>query len=426
MEENKKLFALVDCNSFFCSCERLFRPDLTRRPVGVLSNNDGCFVSRTPELKALKVPMGAPYFKYRQVCQRNQVAVFSANFSLYTNVSQRVMATLQKFAPRLEYYSIDEAFLDLSGFSHYELQEYGHQIKNIVWRHTGIPVSVGIGPSKTLAKAANSIAKKSDFHQGVNVLVDESEITYSLKNFPVGKIWGIGRQSAQKLKNINLNTALEFRDFKNEKLILKLLTKVGRIIQDELRGISCRDLEETSPKKKEIMVSRTFGQPARDLRTLEEAVANYASSACQKLRKQNSVCAYIAVMIRTNPHNNTEQYYAWHDHRFLTHTSDTRKVVRQALQVLREIYKPGYLYNKALVRLSDLVDREETQYSLFENADSAQSEDLMACLDQANFREGPGTLKVAACGVNNKAWRMKQAHRSPRYVSGWSELCSVR
>ena len=252
----QKIYALVDCNSFFCSCERVFRPDLKDRPVGVLSNNDGCFIARTSELKALGVKMGDPYFKVKKLCDKYNVSVFSSNFSLYTNMSDRVMSILSSFAPQLEVYSVDEAFLDLTGLQ-YDLDKYARHIKEVVYRWTGIPVSVGIGPSKTLAKLANSIAKKSPKARGVVNLGEKKLQDVALKMTEIEDVWGIGSKSSAKLRALGIKSALDFRDYSNEKNIQKILTKLGRMTQDELRGAACYELETVIQEKKENALSIT-------------------------------------------------------------------------------------------------------------------------------------------------------------------------
>ena len=430
-QENDKIFALVDCNSFYCSCERLFRPDLRNRPVGVLSNNDGCFVSRTHELKKLGVPMGAPYFQYKNICEKNKVAVFSANFSLYTNISDRVMNTLFEFTPSLEVYSVDEAFLDLTGFDQKTILEYCCHIKETVERHTGIPVGIGIGRTKVLAKLANKIAKKNETTKGilgilgVFSVLDKEQRDSALKTFPIEDIWGIGRQNSIKMKILGIHQAIQLRDFKNDLLIQKQFTKIGRMIQDELREISCFPLNTETPKKKEILCSRTFGVPVYDLHSLRESVACYASLACEKLRKQKSVCGEIEVLIHTNPHKDIPQYAKAKSAILTSSTSDTRKIIREAWTILDDIFLNGFEYKKALIRLSRIQDANEHQISLFGNHDSADDIILMQTMDRINSREGHEMLKIAACGTNKEAWYMKQILKSPRYVTGWSELSKL-
>jgi len=420
------VIALVDCNSFYCSCEKLFRPDLQGKPVGVLSNNDGCFVSRTNELKAIGVKMGEPYFKVKRLCDKNKAVVFSANFSLYTNISSRVMACLANFTPKMEIYSVDEAFLDLEGFEEKSLTEYGVKIKQTVYRNTGIPVSVGIGPTKVLAKIANKIAKKSKDSNGVVTLQTKQQQDIALHKTLVQDIWGIGKQRAKKLNNYNIITAKDFRDFKNTSVIQKLLTNVGRQIQDELKAIPCFEVNTKSPPKKEIISSRTFGSPVHSIEGLQKAIANFTTIAGEKLRQQDSVCSQVQVWIRTNPFKNIDQYFGASGFKFNCHTSDTRKLIKGAFKVLQEIYKPGHEYQKASIKISNIVDKQQAQLSFFEENDSEQSETLMSTMDTINQRDGTNTVKIAACGVDNHSWKMRQRMKSPRFVTGWTELPKVK
>ena len=420
------MIALVDCNSFFCSCERLFRPDLNRIPVGVLSNNDGCFISRTKELKRLGVKMGEPYFKVRNLCEKNNVAVFSSNFSLYTNISDRVMKVLVQFAPEIEVYSIDEAFLNLSGFSNYNLAEYGKRIKDIVMKHTGIPVSVGIATTKTLSKIANNYAKKNIRCDGVVVLEHQHEIDKVLIETPVDNIWGVGKKTSIKLKLQNISNAKQFRDYDNDKNIQRIFTKKGRQTLDELRGISCLKLTEKVEKKKEIMCTRTFGSSIFDLSKMKQMIASYATTAAEKLRRQDSICAKVEVFFRTDIHKNTAQHFACDNYKFQTQTQDTRKIIKYSWQVLDLLFKYGYEYKRAGIRLTDLDQKSNTQINLFEKSDSHETLKLMEVVDRINRREGKETVKFAACGVDNRSWKMNQRLKSPRYVTGWEELCKCK
>ncbi len=422
---SERIFALVDCNSFYCSCERLFRPDLRNRPVGVLSNNDGCFVSRTNELKKLGVQMGEPYFKVKALCEKHKVAVFSANFSLYTNISDRVMNTLFDFTPNLEVYSVDEAFLDLSNLPYQDIVDYCRHIKEVVERNTGIPVGIGIGRTKVLAKLANRIAKKDERTGGVFSVLEKDNLEYALNKVEIGDVWGIGRQSTIKMKILGIHKAVDFRNYKNEPLIQKQFTKVGRMIQEELREISCFPLNDETPKKKEIVCSRTFGAPVFDLASLRESVACYASLACEKLRKQSSVCQEVEVYVRTNPFKEVPQYVRVGSSLLESPTCDTRKIIRESWRILDEIFISGYEYKKALVKLGRIQDANEHQVSLFGNNDTEDDLELMRVMDKINAREGHETLKIAACGVNKEAWYMKQILKSQRFVSGWSELKKV-
>lgn len=421
-----KSVALVDCNAFFCSCEILFRPDLRGKPVGVLSNNDGCFVSLTKELKALGVPMGAPYFKYKSICEKNRVEVFSSNFSLYTNISDRVMYTLAQFTPKIEIYSVDEAFLDLSGFESWGLKEYGLEVKKSVEMNIGIPVCIGIGPTKVLAKVANRVAKKIKSTDGVVDITDPIKREKALECVAIEDIWGVGRSNSVKFRSLGIKTAKDLRDYKNDKLIKKIFTKVGLQLKEELEGKPRFAIKTEVPKKKEIMVSRTFGKSTEDLDVLRESIANYVSSACEKLRKQKSVCSNVEVFVRTDAHKNVPQYYGFDSKKIQSATSDTRKVIKYAFDILNKVYRPGYSYRKAGIRLTHLVDKRYAQMSLLEIPDTLQSDSLMINIDAINLRDGSGTAKMAACGVDNKAWAMNRRHMSKRLVTGWSELMRVK
>jgi DNA polymerase V len=395
---------------------------LRNRPVGVLSNNDGCFVSRTNELKALGIKMGDPYFKVKSLCEKNNVAVFSSNFSLYTNISDRVMSVLSQFSPNMEVYSVDEAFLDLTGLN-VDLNEYAREIKETVYRWTGIPVSVGIAPTKTLAKIANNLGKKSKKANGVVVLMNEEHQDLALERTEVGDIWGIGRKNSLKLRNLGIRNALQFKNYKNERNIQKIFTKLGRMTQDELRGIACFELNVVIEKKKEIMCSRSFGTPVVDLKGLRESVANYATSACEKMRKQNSACAIIEVFCHSDPYKLDDQpYFGKESIKFLTPTSDTRRVIKYAWKVLDDLFQMGVLYKKAGVRLTSLADDSEMQGSLFGESDDKKSIALMKVIDDVNRREGAHTLRSMACGVNNESWEMRREHLSPRFLTGWNNL----
>lgn len=420
-----KVFAMIDCNSFFCSCEQLFDPALKDKPVIVLSNNDGCAIARTNEAKALGIKMGDPYFKIRELCEKNKVAVFSSNFSLYTNLSERVMNVLEKLGVEIEVYSVDEAWLDITGVTS-DYLAYGKQIKEIVEREVGIPVGVGIAPTKTMSKLANHIAKKSKKAQGV---VDLSNSTYweeALKRVEVGDIWGIGRRSAEKLQALGLKSAYDFAYYQNDVLIQKLLTKTGLQRKKELLGIRCFDLELSPDKKKVIRSSRTFGSPVYEKIHLKEAVANYVTAASEKLRAQQSVCSVISVFARTSPFKNVPQYYAYEEAHLQVATKDTRKLIEVAWALVDKFYRGGYEYKKCGVELHRIIDENEAQLDLFTAGDSKEDETLMETIDRVNFYQGGGTIKSMACGVDNKAWRMLRDHKSARFTTSWFELPKVK
>ena len=416
------MIAMVDCNSFYVSCEFVFQPKLRGLPGIVLSNNDGCAIARNTPAKALGIEMGAPYFKIRDLCRENNVQVFSSNFSLYTDMSMRVMKTLKEFSPKIEYYSIDECWLDLTGFKHWDLEEYGKEIKETVQRNTGIPVSVGIAPTKVMAKVANHIAKKWSGYKGV-CLMDNKEIQdILLSQFPVSDLWGVGRASATKFSHMGIKTAKQLRDFKNDSQIQKIFTKTGRQVQDELRGISCHAVTPEGERKKEIIQSRTFGTPIYTKDLFIRALSNYTHTAAERMRSQKSVCTQIQVFARTNPFKEVAQYHAFGKHKFNTGTACTLKLTQAVEQVANRIFKPGYEYRKAGVRLVGLKDSWEYQGSLFDTGDSDINQRLMSTMDYVNLTEGPMKLKSMSCGTSDKAWRMNQDFLTSRYTTSWNDL----
>lgn len=419
------VYALVDCNSFFCSCERLFRPDLKNTPIGVLSNNDGCFVSRTPELKKLNVPMGAPYFQYKEVCEKNNVAVFSSNYALYTNISDRVMIALSQFTPVLEVYSVDEAFLDLSGFKN--INDYAHMIKKQIYKQVGVPVSIGLGPTKTLAKIANFHAKKNK--SGVVSLLDKKTQTDCLSRTEIGEVWGVGRASVSKFESLRIKTAKDYRDYKNTALIKNIFTKVGLQRKEELQGEPRFFLNALPEKKKNITASRSFGDSVQSIKELREAVATHVTKVCERLRAQDSVCNAISVNIRTSPFANDKYYRGSGGKEILSPTSNTKKVIKYALSALDELFKEGYNYKKAGVGLSGIQEKNEAQLSLLdEDPDDERSDKLMRTIDSLNHTYGPQTVKFGVCGVEKgkKNWAMRSKLKSPRYVTGWTDLPKVK
>ena len=414
-----EFIALVDCNSFYCSCERLFRPALNNKPVIVLSNNDGCAIARTDEAKALGIEMGAPYFKIKEFCKKNNVTVFSSNYTLYGDMSRRVMTTLSEFTPELEIYSIDEAFLSLQEFSDKDLTQYGKEIKFTVFQHTGIPVSVGIAPTKVLAKLANKLAKKNK-NLGVLFLKNEKDIEEALKNFPVGDIWGIGRQSVKKLAEYKIKSALNLRDA-NEHIIQKILTIQGRRIVRELRGESCINLELAQQNKKQIISSRSFGRSVKELEELKESIANHITSAAEKLRRQKSLTKSITVFVQTNPFKNVPQYFNSGFINLLSGTSNTSQLIKCSFKVLEEIYKSNFEYKKCGIMLSDLHLKSSSQLDLFGTDDSEKDDCQMQTVDFINTIHGRGSIKPAACGID-QFWKMLSLMKSPCFTTRWSEL----
>lgn len=416
-----KYFCLVDCNSFYCSCERVFRPETRNRPVIVLSNNDGCAIAFTKEAKAVGFgQMCEPFFQLKDRIKKHKVAVFSSNYTLYDNMSKRVMNVLRGFSPDMEIYSVDEAFLQFDGFDHYDFIEYGEKIRREVLSSTGIPVGVGISTTKVLSKIANKLAKKN---KGVWVMITPEEIDSVLRNFPVKDIWGIGSRSAIKLNMLGIKTAYEFKMYRDEALIQKLLTKTGRQIQEELRGVSCLAMEEAEDKKN-TGTSRSFGTNVFDKSQLKEALAHFATHASLKLRRQNSVCYSMQAFIHTNPFQGVPQYFgeAWAT--FPSGTSDTLKLISAAHKILDEIYRPGFAYKKAGVLLNHIVPKDQNQLDLF-TPDSSDNEKLNQIMDLINTKYGEHTIKSAACGIHNE-WRTIADYKTQHYTTSWKDLLKVK
>ncbi|MBV2133252.1 translesion error-prone DNA polymerase V subunit UmuC [Pseudomonas sp. MAP12] len=416
-------FALVDCNNFYVSCERLFRPDLRGLPVVVLSNNDGCVVSRSSEAKALGIAMGEPYFKLCELIALHGIEVFSSNYALYGNLSARVMSVLRDLAPRSEVYSIDEAFLDVTGLQE-PLPLYGRRVKAEVQRLTGIPVCVGIAPTKTLAKLANWCAKKHT-RSGVVDLTDPARQEKLLRLAPVSEVWGIGRKLSAKLEAMNVATAWDLAQ-QDAAFIRKAFSIVVEKTVRELRGEACFLLGDGPEPKKMIACSRSFSERVTDPGDLREAVACYTSRAAEKLRGQGDYCRLLQVYIRTSGFNPNEAHYGRTASVPLPCPShDTRDLVQAALAGLESIYRPGYRYQKAGVVLMDFVSPGQIQGDLFAPALRPGSEALMATLDKINARMGRGTVRLARVPAA-PGWGMRQELKSPGYVSRWGELREVR
>lgn len=419
----KNRIALVDCDNFYVSCERVFNPRLKERPVVVLSNNDGCIIARSPEAKALGFPMGAPFFQHQKLLQRHKVAVYSSNYALYGDMSQRVMKTLTWFSPHVEVYSIDEAFLDLTGFSRQCLTTYGTCIRETIQKHTGIPVTIGIAPTKVLAKIATRIAKKDKTLRGVFDITSHPTIDDLLNTVPVGDIWGIGRQYTKRLNDHRILNAKDLK-YASPSWIRKHLTIVGLRILKELNEEPCIPLEEFPSPKQGITCSRAFGKPIETLEEMIEAVSEFVSRAAEKLRTQNSAASFLQVYISTSQFKPGPHYANGIISRFLTPTSFTPELIRYARECINRLYRPGYQYHDAGVFLGGLVSRNQRQLSLFSLPDSHKRNkqtNLMACLDTVNKRLGRNTLQVASQGIT-KTWKMNQAFLSSRYTTRWKEL----
>lgn len=423
-------FALVDVNNFYVSCERVFRPQLASVPMVVLSNNDGCAVARSNEVKALGVKMGTPWFKMQDLARHHGIEAYSSNYVLYGDMSQRVVNILRDFSPDIETYSIDESFLRIEGVAHLHggAGALGEKIRVRIRQWTGLPVCVGIGPTKTLAKLANHVAKKRPEYQGVCDLhaLTRWERRQLMSEIEVSEVWGVGRRLTMRLAELGIRTVLDLRNTDPKYLRSQFGVVLERICA-ELRGTSCLPLEMVVPPKKQILSSRSFGKVVESREELSEAVSAYTGRAAEKLRGQGSVAAAVQVFLETNPFKPDEPQY--HPSYLVTlpePTDDTLRLTRAALAGLRQIYRPGYRYKKAGIMLTLLSDRGVRQYSLFGCPErEARSERLMQVLDQVNRHYGRNTLRVAASGLNQH-WAMRAENRSPRYTTQWDELPEVR
>ena len=418
------VFALLDCNNFYVSCERLFSPRLEGRPVVVLSNNDGCIIARSNEAKDLGIKMGAPFFQCRELIEAHQVQVFSSNYPLYGDLSQRVMGILSQLEPEVEVYSIDEAFFRQPKGEAQALLENGRHIRATVKKQVGIPVSIGFGSTKTLAKIASRIAKKQPEHGGVFVLPDQ-DLDAVLSTIGVGDVWGIGPRQSRKLFTYGIRTALELKNG-NDAWIRKHLTITGLRTAMELRGVSCIPFEDTPAPRKSVTSSRSFGQPVTDLSGLREALSSYVSIAAEKLRIEDKKAGCLQVYLNTNQFREREPQYA----NSLTvtlpsPTASTLELIRHATEALRQLYRPGFAYQKVGVVLVDLVaSSQQVQQHLFRVPHQEQAE-LMAALDRINRRWGRDTLQSASAGFK-RPWKNKQTRKSPAYTTSWQELPVVR
>lgn len=418
-----KTFALIDCNNFYASCERVFNPALERRPVVVLSNNDGCVVARSNEAKALGVPMGIPFYQVKPLIEKHGVVALSSNYTLYADMSARVMETLARFTPHLEIYSIDEAFLDLAGIPE-NLTDYSRKIRRTVRQWTGIPVSVGIGPTKTLAKLANKIAKKSPRADGVLDLTDSPWLDEALRRTDCEDIWGIGRRRAAKLRKAGITTALALRDADLDWIKTTFGVDGLRTVY-ELRGEPCYDLDENPAPKKGITVSRGFGRPITALDELRQATALYVSRAGEKLRAEGMAAGVLSVFVTTSRFiDKSQRYMNCRSVPFDVATDDTAELLAAATAALDGIYHDGYEYKKSGVILTDLIPAERIQPGLFDSADRPRRRKLMETIDHIN-RTRPVGIRFAAEGTV-QPWRTQFRHKTPNYTTSWQDLPLAR
>ena len=418
------MFALADCNNFFASCERVFRPDLQGKPVIVLSSNDGCAIARSEEAKALGIKMGDPYFKIKDLIEKHGVNVFSGNMALYGDMSQRVRWVLEEYAPAVEVYSIDEAFLDLRGIRDVDFDQYAKEISAQCRKMTAIPVSVGIAPTKTLAKIASKLCKKYPKLRGGCYMHRSQDIEKVLKKFPIEDVWGIGRRSATKLHARFVRTAYDFT-LLPESTVQKMMGITGVRTWKELQGIPCIEFEDGFEAKQSICVSRSFSSEINDLKELQEQIANFASKVAEKLRKQHSVTSEIAVFAYTNRFKeNLPQTHSSALVSFNTPTSEQRTLIISAAQATRELFRTGYGYKKAGVIASGIMDQSDMTPSLFEDFQAAEREHrITSALDTINSIYGDGTVKLAVQGSGHiKTASEKQ---SPHYTTLWSDIPKV-
>lgn len=427
---NHRAIALIDVNNFYVSCERVFNPKLEGRPVVVLSNNDGCAVARSNEVKALGVKMGQPWFQLKDLAKKHGIIAYSSNYALYADMSNRVMSILGMFSPEQEIYSIDECFLDFTGFRRCSHSGYGQRIRQRIRQWTGLPVCVGIGSTKTLAKLANHMAKKNQEFNGVcdlNSFSREQQDQW-FNRIDVGEVWGIGRRLAPKLHDMGIRTVLDLKQSDPAHMRSHFSVVMEKMIR-EINGTSCIELEEMHQPKKQILSSRSFGIPVSDLPSLEESVSLYVSRAAEKLRRQQSHAGVVYVYIRTSPFNPRQKHYANGISLPLSTPSDSTIILtKAALWGLRKIYRRGYCYQKAGVMLSELVPRRYRQLDLFGPASTAEADKkstkMMNVIDQINARMGRGTIKLASEGFK-QPWKMKQGNKSPNYTTSWEELVCV-
>lgn len=421
------MIGLIDCNNFYASCERVFNPKLEGRPIGILSNNDGCVIARSNEIKPM-VPMGMPAFKITPEI-RKKITLLSSNYELYGDMSRRVFDTVAEHAAEVELYSIDEAFIHLNGFGHGTL-EYCRRLRSIIKRDTGIPVSIGLSSTKTLAKIANHIAKKKPEYNGVCWLHAGDLITENaLKKLPVEEVWGVGSRIAARLQKLGIKTAWQLREANLKQIRQQFSVVLERTVL-ELRGTSCVDIGDMSTPKKNIMTSRSFGKLTDNLFDVQEAIRVHASRSAEKLRKQNSVTRAVMVFLRTNRfRDDLMQYHPSIVVQLPYSTSDTREIVKAAQSGVKAIFREDYFYHKAGVMLLDLANSDIEQFDFFnvpQASDERQRSDkLMSTIDAINKRMGRGTVQIGAIR-NNAAWQIKRDFISKRYTTCWNELLVVK
>jgi len=417
------MYGLIDCNNFYASCERVFNPALVGKPVVVLSNNDGCVIARSNEAKKMGIPMGEPAYKLKELIEANDIAVFSSNYTLYGDMSHRVMTTIASFVPDIEIYSIDEAFLHFEGLDNKRLQELGRKIVITTTRGTGIPVSLGIAPTKTLAKVANKFAKKFPGYKGVCQIDSEEKREKALKLFEIEDVWGIGRRYSKKLRYYSVNTAWDFTQ-KSRSWVRKLMGVVGERTWSELRGEPCFEMEVRTARKT-ICTSRSFGERLTEVEPIIEAVANFAATCGEKLRSEHSLAVSLLVFLHTNPHaTNQPQYYNQTMIQLPVPTNDSTELVKFAVQGLRKIFATGYRFKKAGVIINDIVSERPFQTTLFDQRDREKYGKAMVVMDKINATYGNRKIRIATQGFGRK-WKLKNEMLSPCYTTRMTDIIVV-
>ena len=419
------MFALVDCNNFYVSCERVFNPKLNEKPVVVLSNNDGCAISRSNEAKTLGIPMGAPAFKYEKIFRENDVKVFSSNFPLYGDMSSRVMSILSKFTPSIEIYSIDEAFLKFEGFENYDLESYCQEIKDMVLKWTGIPISIGVAPTKALTKVANRIAKKfPNQTKGVYLISSEEKRIKALKWLNISQVWGIGFRHAKRLRNIKINTAYNFTNLEDG-WVRRNMSVVGLRLKKELEGESVLDLEEVRNLKKAIATTRSFEGTITNYEKIKERISTFAICCAEKLRSQNSNCNSIYVFVRSNKFQKNKPQYRNGILMTIPFSTNSNMIIsKYAIEGLKKIFKKGIYYKKAGTIVMGLESSNNHQLNLFENEDKKHKY-LMKTIDFIQKKEGQSKIKLASQDLK-KRWKMKQEKLSPNYTCKIQDIITVK
>jgi len=424
------MFALADCNNFYASCQRLFRPDLEGKPIVVLSNNDGCIIARSNEAKALGVPMGAPYYQWKSFFKAHQIQVFSSNYALYGDLSARVMRILESFESNIDVYSIDEAFLNITGVRNKNLHDFAQDMRQTTLQWTGIPLSIGVAPTKTLAKLAAHTIKRHPEMNGVLVFNTVHDALPYLKQTAVGNVWGVGRNWAKKLEHNGIHNAADLA-LADHGWIRKHYSVVLQRTAMELAGTSCIELDDMSIRQ-QILVSRSFRPKVEDYTQLHSFISGYISRAAERLRSQKSLTKHLSLFIHTPP-----QQFDYHNKRkdnsysnsisikLSQYTADTSTLIRAGSWGLKKIFKPGYQYYKAGIILNDLIPEKSQQYSLFSAANYDQkARQRMQLLDSINKRFGPASLRFASTPIER--WQMYQKHLSPAYTTRWDELLQVK